>query len=87
MGGPGRRPGGLAFGRSLTTCQDLRIAELRRLYVQESFQGRGVGRQRVETATAEARRQGHDVLYLLTDHYDMEIAAKLYQDGLLGFRV
>ncbi|CAE7252488.1 unnamed protein product [Symbiodinium natans] len=68
-------------------CHDLRIAELRRLYVQESFQGRGVGRQLVETAIAEARRQGHDVLYLLTDHYGMEIAAKLYQDGRLGFGV
>ncbi len=61
---------------------DARTGEMKRLFVQPGHQGRGLGRQLVETLTAEARAIGYTTL-LLDTLPSMQSAIRLYE--LIGF--
>ena len=56
--------------------------EMKRLYVNPTHRGQGLGRQLAEAVMLEAQRIGYTHMYLDTLD-DMEAARKLYQD--LGF--
>jgi GNAT superfamily N-acetyltransferase len=58
-------------------------AEVKRMFVDETWRGRGVGRALMETVVAEARARGYRTLRLGTLD-DMKVAQRLYES--LGFR-
>lgn len=62
---------------------DETIAEVKRMYVDPEWRGRGVGRALMERVIAGARERGYGTLRLGTLH-DMEAAQALYHS--LGFR-
>jgi len=62
---------------------DERSAEVKRMYVDEAWRGRGVGRALMETLVAAARERGYATLRLGTLD-DMKVAQQLYES--LGFR-
>jgi GNAT superfamily N-acetyltransferase len=64
--------------RSLPGC----VGEVKRMYVDRAWRGRGVGRALLETLIAHARTLGYDHLRLGTLS-DMSAARSLYQS--LGF--
>jgi len=68
--------------RPLDTADYPNAAEMKRLYVRNTFRGMGLGRQLVE-ATLDAARQAGYVSVLLDTLDDMEAARTLYED--LGF--
>ena len=59
------------------------VAEVKRMYVDEAWRGRGVGRALMETVVREARERGYATLRLGTLE-DMKAAQALYAS--LGFR-
>jgi ribosomal protein S18 acetylase RimI-like enzyme len=61
---------------------DTTAAEVKRMYVDPAWRGRGVGRALLETLIAGARARGYSALRLGTLH-DMTAAQALY--GSLGF--
>jgi GNAT superfamily N-acetyltransferase len=61
---------------------DARSAEVKRMFVDPDWRGRGVGRALMETVIAGARERGYSVLRLGTLH-DMTAAQELYRS--LGF--
>jgi GNAT superfamily N-acetyltransferase len=74
-------------GRIVGTCglkrRSPRTAELVKMAVTETVQGKGVGRKLLEAAIAKARALGFDTLYLETNDR-LESAVALYRK--LGFR-
>ena len=58
-------------------------AEVKRMFVDEAWRGRGVGRALMETAVEAARERGYATLKLGTLD-DMRVAQRLYES--LGFR-
>ena len=58
-------------------------AEVKRMYVDEAWRGRGVGRALMETLVIGARERGYRTLRLGTLD-DMKVAQRLYES--LGFR-
>lgn len=58
-------------------------AEVKRMYVAETWRGHGVGRALMETLVAAARERGYRTLRLGTLD-DMKVAQRLYES--LGFR-
>jgi carbonic anhydrase len=62
---------------------DDRSAEVKRMYVDDAWRGRGVGRALMETLVAAARERGYATLRLGTLD-DMKVAQRLYES--LGFR-
>lgn len=58
-------------------------AEVKRMFVDEAWRGRGVGRALMETVVAGARKRGYAMLRLGTLD-DMKVAQRLYES--LGFR-
>ena len=60
-----------------------RAAEVKRMFVDPAYRGRGVGRALMERVIAEARARGHTVLRLGTLD-DMDVAQALYRS--LGFQ-
>lgn len=68
--------------RPLDDCDYPNAAEMKRLYVRQTFRGFGLGRQLAEAMLDAARQAGYD--YVLLDTLDdMEAARVLYVD--LGF--
>jgi GNAT superfamily N-acetyltransferase len=61
---------------------DAHAAEVKRMYVDPAWRGRGVGRVLLETLIAGARTRAYDTLRLGTLH-DMVVAQSLYRS--LGF--
>lgn len=59
------------------------VAEVKRMFVDEAWRGRGVGRALMETLVAGARERGYRTLRLGT-LADMTVAQALYES--LGFR-
>jgi carbonic anhydrase len=62
---------------------DEHSAEVKRMFVEEAWRGRGVGRALMETVVAGARERGYRMLRLGTLD-DMKVAQRLYES--LGFR-
>lgn len=62
---------------------DARSAEVKRMFVDAAWRGRGVGRALMETLVAGARERGYATLRLGTLD-DMKVAQQLYES--LGFR-
>jgi len=62
---------------------DAGVAEVKRMFVDEAWRGRGVGRVLMETLVAAARERGYATLRLGTLD-DMKVAQRLYES--LGFR-
>lgn len=62
---------------------DENSAEVKRMFVDEAWRGRGVGRALMETVVAAARERGYATLRLGTLD-DMKAAQRLYES--LGFR-
>jgi GNAT superfamily N-acetyltransferase len=62
---------------------DETTAEVKRMFVDEAWRGRGVGRALMETLVAGARERGYRTLRLGTLD-DMKVAQRLYES--LGFR-
>ena len=62
---------------------DADTAEVKRMFVDEGWRGRGVGRVLMETLVAGARQRGYRTLRLGTLD-DMKVAQRLYES--LGFR-
>jgi carbonic anhydrase len=62
---------------------DETTAEVKRMFVDEAWRGRGVGRALMETLVAGARERGYRTLRLGTLG-DMKVAQRLYES--LGFR-
>jgi GNAT superfamily N-acetyltransferase len=61
---------------------DANAAEVKRMFVDPAWRGRGVGRALMETVIAGARERGYPILRLGTLH-DMNAAQELYRS--LGF--
>jgi GNAT superfamily N-acetyltransferase len=59
------------------------VAEVKRMFVDEAWRGRGIGRALMETLVAGARERGYRTLRLGT-LADMTVAQALYES--LGFR-
>lgn len=62
---------------------DASTAEVKRMFVDEAWRGRGVGRALMETVVAAARARGYATLRLGTLD-DMKVAQRLYES--LGFQ-
>ncbi|HEV8103366.1 MAG TPA: GNAT family N-acetyltransferase [Gaiellaceae bacterium] len=77
------RAGGLIVGCVGVRPLDARTCEMKRLYVQSSRRGSGLGRRLAEAAIAEGRRLGYAAMRLDTLP-GMEAAQALYE--VLGFR-
>src|SRR4029077_23952 len=85
LDGEGSGCGGL---RSLPRAEelepeDVKCAEIKRMYVREKFRGRGVGKRLLAAAENFAREQGYARIYLDTASA-MVAAARLYERN--GYR-
>jgi GNAT superfamily N-acetyltransferase len=75
--------GGTGVGCVALRPLDENAAEVKRMYVDEAWRGRGVGRALMETLVDGARERGYRTLRLGTLE-DMKVAQRLYES--LGFR-
>lgn len=73
---------GVPVGCVALRPHDALTGEMKRLFVQPGFQGRGLGKQLVEAVTAEARAIGYKSI-LLDTLPSMQSAIRLYES--LGF--
>jgi GNAT superfamily N-acetyltransferase len=58
--------------------EDVKCAEIKRMYVREKFRGRGIAARLLETVENFARQQGYARIYLDTAS-EMAAAARLYE--------